>query len=100
MNGIRNKKLIGAILSGMLVYAQAATFAQDMEDDATSLQNGNARDVRPGQTPPPTMTTTPDSAVRGSLFRQGAMAPVPVGSDGVPIAVRAGQLPFRRCSAA
>jgi flagellar L-ring protein precursor FlgH len=41
-------------------------------------------DVRPGE-PTPAYTVTPTGPVRGSLFRQGAAAPVPVNAEGMPM---------------
>lgn len=78
------QQIVCAILAGIFAVTQGVVaVAQEVQTE--TAVNGNATEVRPGQTPAPTMTTTPDAAVRGSLFRQGAMAPVPLGADGIPI---------------
>jgi flagellar L-ring protein precursor FlgH len=45
---------------------------------------GPAGDLRPGESAP-TYTIAPTGPVRGSLFKQGAEAPVPVNAEGMPI---------------
>lgn len=64
--------LVVAAMSGM-------TFGQlpGMPSDDESM--------RPSDGPPPTVSVAPQGPLRGSLFQQGAMAPVPVGVDGQPM---------------
>ena len=81
------KKYLRTWVAGLCVVAVAPWIAmgQDAEIQTELLQNGNASDVRPGQAAPPMITTTPAGGVRGSLFRQGALAPVPQNAEGAPV---------------
>ena len=74
MNNKTHIWIATAIVSGLAILPSIALL-QVGEIQAEIVQNGNASEVRPGQAAPPMITTTPPGAVRGSLFRQGAMRP-------------------------
>jgi flagellar L-ring protein precursor FlgH len=74
----------------MIGAAQLAAFGQMgadgtavSEQTQTSISNVTTA-VRPGDVAPQTVITASHTALRGSLFEAGAMAPVPIGEDGLP----------------
>lgn len=67
-----------------VLVAGSVVFGQEEQGVATARLPDGDVSVRPSTEPPPPMATAP-TAVRGSLFKQAAMVPMPLGSDGTPI---------------
>ena len=81
-------KMAGTVLAmlviGIGVGTGAMCFAQDAEVETPRLPDSE-REVRPSKDMAPVATVAPTGQIRGSLFKAGAMTPVPLGSDGAPI---------------